>query len=121
MGLRVAEKSGWAAACRGLAAACQDRHRPATDVCHIVPGGTDGTYTRCFPFHRHRYRRSGNDNDRHARSGRKGKMMKVLSKRALAVGVASVAAIVGTALPASAASDHGVSGTVYSPCSGNIW
>lgn len=47
--------------------------------------------------------------------------MKLLSKRSIAVGVATVAAVAGTALPASAASNHGVSGTVYSPCSGQIW
>ena len=41
--------------------------------------------------------------------------------RNIVIAAASAVAIVGTSVPAFAASWHGVSGTVYSPCSGNIW
>ena len=39
----------------------------------------------------------------------------------IAIPMISAVAIAGTASPAFAASWHGISGTVYSPCSGNIW
>lgn len=42
-------------------------------------------------------------------------------RRNLVVAAASAVAIVGTSAPALAASWHGVSGTVYSPCSGQTW
>lgn len=42
-------------------------------------------------------------------------------RRNVAVAAASAAAIVATSAPAFAASWHGVSGTVYSPCSGQTW
>jgi hypothetical protein len=41
--------------------------------------------------------------------------------RNIVIAAASAVAIVATSAPAFAASWHGVSGTVYSPCSGNIW
>lgn len=39
----------------------------------------------------------------------------------LALAVIAAIAVLGTSAPAYAASWHGISGTVYSPCSGNIW
>ena len=44
----------------------------------------------------------------------------LLRKTALASAMAAAFATVG-AVPAFAASDHGISGTVYDPCSGKIW
>jgi len=41
--------------------------------------------------------------------------------RNLLVASATAVAAMTTSVPAFAASWHGVSGTVYSPCSGNIW
>jgi hypothetical protein len=42
-------------------------------------------------------------------------------RRNMVVAAASAVAVVATSAPAFAASWHGVSGTVYSPCSGQTW
>lgn len=42
-------------------------------------------------------------------------------RRNMVLAALSAVAVLGTSAPAFAASWHGVSGTVYSPCSGNIW
>ncbi|MDQ1722409.1 MAG: hypothetical protein QOI26_2143 [Pseudonocardiales bacterium] len=50
-----------------------------------------------------------------------GGMGKARRRRNILAAAISALAIFATSAPAFAASWHGVSGTVYSPCSGNIW